>query len=97
MSGGPCARTSTSRAISGDRDLVSRDSLVVALYQKATLEPCSLDGHAALIDHIASGNEEAAAQAMRRHLQDVMASLDLGETAPLARPLRDAFRKDRPE
>ena len=76
------------------RDLVSRDSLVVALYQKPAHEACSLHGHSELIDLIASGDEEAAAQAMRHHLSDVMDSLDLGGDDRPARPLREAFPPD---
>lgn len=73
------------------RELVSRDSLVVALYQRQSASVCSQGGHADLIDKIASGDEEAAAHAMRHHLQDVMASLDLGEEDRKARPLAAAF------
>lgn len=75
------------------RDLVSRDSLVVALYQKPAHEGCSLHGHAALIERIAAGDEDAAAQAMRHHLQDVMASLDLGDDERPTDSLRAAFRR----
>lgn len=73
------------------RELVSRDSLVVALYQRPNSSGCSLHGHADLIDRIASGDEDAAAHAMRHHLQDVMASLDLGEDTPRAQSLATAF------
>ncbi|WP_171060656.1 GntR family transcriptional regulator [Poseidonocella sp. HB161398] len=73
------------------RELVSRDSLVVALYQRPASSGCSLGGHADLIDKIASGDEDAAAHAMRHHLQDVMASLDLGGEARKAPSLAAAF------
>ena len=73
------------------RDLVARDNLVVALYQRPNAAGCSLDGHALLIDRIADGDEDAAAYAMRHHLQDVMASLDLGQRRPPSKPLASAF------
>ncbi len=72
-------------------ELVSRDSLVVALYQRPASAGCSLGGHTDLIDKIASGDENAAAHAMRHHLQDVMASLDLGEDGGNSQPLAAAF------
>ncbi|WP_158971611.1 GntR family transcriptional regulator [Chachezhania sediminis] len=73
------------------RELVSRDSLVVALYQRPASSVCSLGGHTDLIDKIASGDEDAAAHAMRHHLQDVMDSLDLGDEGRKAPSLATAF------
>ena len=73
------------------RELVSRDSLVVALYQRPGSGACSLHGHAHLIDRVAEGDENAAAQAMRDHLQDVMDTLDLGEKRGRSQSLSNAF------
>ncbi|MDK3018643.1 GntR family transcriptional regulator [Pseudodonghicola flavimaris] len=73
------------------RELVSRDSLVVALYQRPASSGCSLGGHADLIDKIAAGDENAAAHAMRHHLQDVMDSLDLGGDRRKSQALATAF------
>lgn len=78
------------------RELVSRDSLVVALYQKPSAIGCSITGHAELIDSIASGDEEAAAACMRRHLQEVVDSLSLDGEKDKAGHLRSAFRHLRP-
>ena len=74
------------------RELISRDSLVVALYQKPTAVGCSITGHAELIDTIASGDEEAAAACMRKHLQEVVESLDLDGEREKSGQLRTAFR-----
>jgi DNA-binding GntR family transcriptional regulator len=74
------------------RELISRDSLVVALYQKPTAVGCSLTGHTELIDTIASGDEEAAAACMRKHLQEVVESLDLDAEKGKSGQLRTAFR-----
>lgn len=74
------------------RELISRDSLVVALYQKPTAVGCSITGHAELIDTIASGDEEAAAACMRKHLQEVVESLDLDGEKEKSGHLRSAFR-----
>lgn len=73
------------------RELVSRDSLVVALYQRPGSSGCSLHGHADLIDRIAEGDEDAAAHAMRHHLRDVMSTLDLGDRTRKADALAKAF------
>lgn len=73
------------------RDLVSRDNLVVALYQKPNSSACSLCGHTELIDRIAEGDENAAAHAMRHHLQDVMDSLNLGPESRPSKSLMSAF------
>ncbi|MBV0914267.1 GntR family transcriptional regulator [Anianabacter salinae] len=83
----------TGNAVVADivRDLVSRDNLVVALYQRPNASACSLAGHATLIDRIAEGDEEVAAHAMRHHLQDVMATLDLGSQKRSAKSLVAAF------
>jgi len=74
------------------RELVSRDSLVVALYQKPSAVGCSITGHAELIDCIASGDEEAAAACMRKHLQEVVDSLSLDGEKDKSGHLRSAFR-----
>lgn len=74
------------------RELISRDSLVVALYQKPAAVGCSITGHAELIDTIASGDEEAAAACMRKHLQEVVESLDLDGEKEKSGHLRTAFR-----
>lgn len=73
------------------RDLVSRDNLVVALYQRPHSSGCSLHGHADLIDLISAGDEDAAAHAMRHHLQDVMDSLNLDGDERNPRALASAF------
>lgn len=56
------------------RELVSRDSLAVALYQRPALR-CSVSGHSRLIDTLRSGDEERAAACMVQHLKEVEASL----------------------
>jgi len=56
------------------RELISRDSLAVALHQEPALR-CSLRGHARLIETLERGDEEAAAACMVQHLKEVEASL----------------------
>lgn len=86
------ARITGNDVVSGIvRELVSRDSLVVALYQRAGASACSLGGHADLIEKIEAGDEDAAAHAMRHHLQCVMDSLDLGTSGRTPSSLIAAF------
>lgn len=75
------------------RELISRDSLVVALYQKPNAVGCSITDHAELIDAIAAGDEERAAATMRHHLQAVIDSLDLGGERTAWSGLRSVFRR----
>ena len=76
-------------------DLISRDSLVVALYQKPSVGAgvCSVRGHIALIKCISSGDEDAATTCMREHLEEVMASLHLDDVPDDQMSLRQVFSK----
>jgi DNA-binding GntR family transcriptional regulator len=59
------------------RDLVSRTSLITAMYQPRSGEDCGPDEHAAIVDLIALGDGEAAQRAMDAHLHHVESRLDL--------------------
>lgn len=59
--------------------LVSRTSLIIALYEQPGTAACSFDEHAALIDAIAAGKAAPAVEMMRRHLQECEDKLDLEE------------------
>ncbi len=74
------------------RDLISRDSLVVALYLPPGSTGCSMEDHLKLIDVIESGDENTAAICMRQHLQKVVDSLDLDQQLSGKKPVRAAFR-----
>ena len=73
------------------RDLISRDSLVVALYQKPNAVGCSIRGHTELVTAIASGDEDVAAACMKKHLTEVVESLSLEDEATAGGHLRGAF------
>lgn len=60
-------------------ELISRDSLAVALYQKPIVAGCSIEEHNEILDRICSKNEEYAVQAMKEHLENIINSLDLRE------------------
>jgi DNA-binding GntR family transcriptional regulator len=58
-------------------ELISRTSLVVALYELPAIWPCSLDEHAQVLDALARRDAEQAAELMRHHLDHCEAQLDL--------------------
>ena len=59
------------------RGLISRTSLIIALYERPGLTPCSREEHAALLDAIARRDSAAAAALMREHLDHCERELDL--------------------
>lgn len=59
------------------RELMSRSSLVVALYWRRRDATCERHAHHELLDAIAAGQPERAADLMRSHLVDLFSGLDL--------------------
>lgn len=74
------------------RDLVSRTSLISAMYQPRQVYDCGPDEHEQLVNHIAAGEVIAAQAVMNRHLEHIEAQLDLNEAPVLPRDLREALR-----
>ncbi len=74
------------------RDLVSRSSLIIALYWERRETTCEQHAHEALVDALARGDGRAAARLMARHLDDLLSGLDLtasdAETETLASILK---------
>jgi DNA-binding GntR family transcriptional regulator len=58
-------------------ELISRTSLVIALYELPAIWPCSLDEHAQVLEAVARHDAEAAAELMHQHLDHCEAQLDL--------------------
>jgi DNA-binding GntR family transcriptional regulator len=58
-------------------ELISRTSLVIALYELPAIWPCSLDEHGRLLEALARRDAEGAALLMRHHLDHCEAQLDL--------------------
>lgn len=73
------------------RDLISRSSLITAIYRSQHLHNCGPDEHAALIERIRSRDKRGATQIMLDHLQHVEDELDLTEEMPTSRDLRQAL------
>lgn len=64
------------------RDLIAHSSLIVSIYERPDQPECSHSEHAAVLDHIESGNADHAAVAMARHLDEIEARLNLGHESP---------------
>lgn len=73
------------------RDLISRSSLITAIYRSQHLHNCGPDEHAALIARISARDKAGAMQIMLDHLQHVEDELDLTEEIPTTRDLRQAL------
>ena len=59
------------------KELVSRTSLMLALYETPGTSSCSIDDHCAIIDWIETGNTDAAVAAMEQHLDQCERRLNL--------------------
>ena len=73
------------------RELVSRTSLIIVLYESSLPASCSWEDHGALLAKIDSGNSESAAQAMAEHLESIEHSLNLRVANLPAIDLRSAL------
>ncbi len=73
-------------------DLVSRSSLIVALYWRHRDTTCEVHAHRALMNAIAKGKPKDASELMTSHLADLLSGLDLtlGEKKP--KSLADILR-----
>ncbi|MCH2168117.1 MAG: GntR family transcriptional regulator [Oceanicola sp.] len=75
------------------RQLISRSSLVIALYWRRRNALCESHAHHALVDALASGDGEAAEQLMKGHLLDLLSQLDLREREAGPATLREALKR----
>jgi DNA-binding GntR family transcriptional regulator len=64
------------------RELVSRCSLIIALYQAPGKTSCPNDEHERLIDAIADGDTTQAVAMMEQHLLDIERNLHLSDSQP---------------
>jgi DNA-binding GntR family transcriptional regulator len=61
------------------KDLVSRSSLIIALYWRRRDTTCESHAHHALVEAIAAGQGKQAAELMRSHLVDLLSGLNLSQ------------------
>jgi DNA-binding GntR family transcriptional regulator len=59
------------------RELVSRSSLVIAVYERPGATDCSHHGHDDLLARLVARDVEGAARSMADHMDEITASLDL--------------------
>lgn len=73
------------------RQLVSRSSLIVALYWQRRTALCESHAHGALIEAFAAGDGDLAEEVMASHLLDLVTSLDLRNKTSLPGSLKEAL------
>lgn len=73
------------------RDLISRTSLITAIYRNTARFNCGPDEHAGIVEAIARGDAEEATKLMGHHLEHVESELDLSEIRNLSQDLRAAL------
>lgn len=73
------------------RQLVARTSLVTSLYDNASEMGCWHDDHSKLIEHLRANQPKRAIELMRRHLDYLEESLDLGRKMDGKTNLRAIF------
>lgn len=73
------------------RQLVSRSSLVIALYWRRRNAMCESHAHHALVDALRRQDGDAAEDLMKGHLLDLISQLDLRDLPDGAQSLREAL------
>jgi len=73
------------------RDLISRSSLITAMYRGQDVHNCGPADHEGLINAIQARNAALARKLMREHLEHVEAELDLSEEVAMMGDLRRAL------
>ncbi|WP_425090907.1 GntR family transcriptional regulator [Tropicimonas sp. S265A] len=75
------------------RQLISRSSLVIALYWRRRNALCESNAHHALVDAVRNADGDNAQELMKGHLLDIFSQLDLKERAEGMTSLREALRQ----
>ncbi|MEL6235175.1 MAG: GntR family transcriptional regulator [Pseudomonadota bacterium] len=73
------------------RQLVSRSSLVIALYWQRRTALCESQAHHALLEAFRSNDSDLAEELMKGHLVDLVSQLNLREVPAATQSLRDAL------
>jgi DNA-binding GntR family transcriptional regulator len=90
------AELAGNRAITGFlRELVSRTSLIIALYEAPGESCCSVDEHAAVIEALTRRQADDAAQTMRTHLLGIEQRIRLDRLPERAVDLQEALAPGR--
>ncbi|MGF7007544.1 GntR family transcriptional regulator [Aminobacter sp. BE322] len=73
------------------RDLISRTSLITAVYRNTARFNCGPDEHAEIVEAISVGDVGKASRLMQHHLEHVESELDLREVRDLSHDLKAAL------
>ena len=73
------------------RDLVSRTSLIIAMYESRNRADCGPDEHEGIVARIARGDSAGAAAAICGHLSHIEERLDLQDRRERTTDLKDIF------
>ncbi|MEM8850327.1 MAG: GntR family transcriptional regulator [Pseudomonadota bacterium] len=73
------------------RQLISRSSLVIAVYWRRRSALCESHAHHALLDALRSGDGDEASDLMKGHLVDLLSQLDLRDHTAPQPSLREAL------
>ncbi len=73
------------------RDLISRSSLITAVYRDSGYFNCGPDEHAAIVDALMRGDKEEALHLVTAHIEHLRADLNLSTEQQPSRNLRDIF------
>lgn len=73
------------------RDLISRTSLITAVYRNTARFNCGPDEHAEIVEEITKGNLKRAGALMEHHLEHVESELDLREARDISHDLKAAL------
>ena len=74
-------------------ELISRSSLIIALYWRRRAALCETQAHHALLDAFAKKDAATTEELMKNHLLDLVASLDLHNVQQPPKSLREALQK----
>ncbi|NBR90966.1 MAG: GntR family transcriptional regulator [Rhodobacteraceae bacterium] len=74
-------------------ELISRSSLIIALYWRRRAALCETQAHHALLEAFATADASLAEQLMKSHLLDLVASLDLRNLTQPPTSLREALQR----
>jgi DNA-binding GntR family transcriptional regulator len=75
------------------RSLISRSSLIIALYWKRLDTTCESHSHHALLDAFSQNDAQAAEQIMKSHIVDLHSGLDLKNHAQTKQSLASILKK----
>jgi len=74
-------------------ELVSRSSLIIAVFERPDSESCASDNHIKLVDKVRSGDASGAAAEMAHHLQEIESRLRLERPSEAQVDLRTVFSR----